>query len=382
MKKLLQSTQGEHRVSWLELFYDLVFVVVIARLAHLVTHGHNGHLGLSEFLIFIVLFIPVWWAWTGHTLYSTRFYDDSAMDRLLTLAQMFLITLLAVHITDAFQGHGQVFALIYASIRALLVIMYLRVSLLNKEMRSVSTCLATGFSLGVTLWVISAFLPTTWMYAFWIAGLLVDVTTPFLCRPALKKAGVHKHHLPERFGLLVIILLGESIASLTSALTAQELTTQVLLIALLGFVSLSAIWWHYFEVMERVIINHELGAAQLIIYGHLPIFIGLALFASAIRQNIVGHLTVSEITLLFTASLALYLIPILLIAQQSQNKYDRKILLRNTLLMILLLIVTALLRDLLVDISVSLIIATLLVLYVFLNTPKKSTITEDAQQPL
>lgn len=372
MKKLLQSTLEEHRVSWLELFYDLVYVVVIARLAHLVTHGHNGHLGLNEFMVFVALFIPVWWAWTGHTLYATRFYDDSVVDRLLTLGQMFLVTLMALFITNAFHGEGQMFALVYAGIRGLLVVMYLRVWLLNKDLRSVSSCLASGFSVGALLWLSSAFLPVPWMYGLWAAGLLVDLMTPFRCRPVLKTISVHKHHLPERFGLLMIILLGESVASLTSALSPADLTVEVLCIALLGFISLSAVWWHYFEVIERVVSDRELGAAHLIIYGHLPIYIGLALFASAIRQNIVGNLLIPDVVLLFSVSMTLYLLPVWLIAQQAQSKQDRLPLRRNTLLLIAALIMLALARNMLNGIAVSTVIAGLMMTYVYVNTPKAS----------
>lgn len=377
MKKILQSTLGEHRVSWLELFYDLVYVIVIARLAHLVTHGHDGHIGLSEFLVFIALFIPVWWAWTGHTLYATRFYDDSVVDRLLTLGQMFLVTLMALFITDAFHGEGQMFAIIYAAIRGLLVVMYLRVWLLNKDLRPVTSCLVSGFSIGAALWLTSAFLPAPWMYGLWAAGLLIDFITPFRCRPLLKIASVHKHHLPERFGLLTIILLGESVASLTSALSPTDLTLEVMCIALLGFISLSAVWWHYFEVIERVVTDRELGAAHLIIYGHLPIFIGLALFASAIRQNIVGNLLIPDVVLLFSVSMTLYLLPVLLIAQQAQEKHERWPLRRNTLLLITALIVLALTRDMLNGIGVSIIIAVLMVTYIYINTPKGANTKEN-----
>jgi len=371
MKKILQSALDNHSVSWLELFYDLIFVVVIAKLAHLVTVGHQGHLGLTEFLKFIALFIPVWWAWTGHALYATRFYDDSIIDRLLTLGQMFLVTMMSIYITDAFNGEGQMFAFTYAAIRGMLVVMYLRVYFSNKDMKPVTSCLAIGFSIGTVLWLVSAFLPPLFMVSLWAVSLLIDFSTPFRCRSLLKAVSVHKHHLPERFGLLIIILLGESVVSLTSALTPNDISITVLIISLLGFISLAAIWWHYFEVLERVVINQELGAAHTIIYGHLPIFIGLALFASAIRQNIVGTLLVPDIIILFSVSITLYLLPILLIAQQIQNKSEHRMLRRNTIAVILLLIGIVVIRELLSSLQISMLIASLMVAYVYLNTAGK-----------
>jgi len=371
MKKVLQSSIDKHKVSWLELFYDLIYVVIIAKLAHLVTFGHDGHLGIKEFLIFIALFIPVWWAWVGQALYATRFYDDSVVDRLLTLSQMFLVTLLALFISDAFNGEGQLFSLCYAGIRCLLVIMYLRVYFSNTEMRSVSMCLIRGFSFGAICWLISAFLATELMYTLWAIGLLIDFLTPLRCRQLLKHVSVHKHHLPERFGLLVIILLGESVVSLTSALTPGDLSIHLLLISLLGFISLSAVWWHYFEVIERIVVNRELGAAHLIIYGHLPVFIGLALFASAIRQNIVGSLSVEDVAWLFAIGLSCYLIPVLLIARQGQSKNEYRSLMRNTFILILLLFILAFVAKYLSSIAISFVVASLMVLYIFINTPKR-----------
>lgn len=380
MKKVLQNLHGEHKVTWLELFYDLVYVVVIARLAHLVTHGHNGHIGVTEFLVFVALFIPVWWAWTGHTLYSTRFYDDSPVERLLTLSQMFLITMLAVFINDAFHGEGAMFALIYALIRSLLVMMYVRVYLLNKELRPVSACLAGGFSLGAGCWWVSVFLPPPWMYVLWFTGLLIDFITPIAGRPYLKKAGVHRHHLPERFGLLVIILLGESVASLMSALTSRELSYEVMFIAVMGFISLSAIWWHYFEVIENLVIDRDLGAGQLFIYGHLPILIGLALLASAIRQNIVTTLSIPDITVVFTVSITLYLLPVLAIVQPWQDTNTKRIFRRNTIVLLMLLAATVLIRHQLTAMSISAILAGCLALYVYLNQRQAVFTSPSAQQ--
>ena len=372
MKKILQSTLERHSVSWLELFYDLIYVVVIAKLAHLITSGHGGHLRLSDFVVFIALFIPVWWAWTGHTLYATRFYDDSVIDRLFTLVQMFLVTLMALFITDAFHGNGQQFALTYAGIRGLLVAMYIRVYFSNPDLRPVASCLSWGFGIGVLCWSISAFLPPPWMYGLWVTGLLIELITPLRCRPQLKLASVHSHHLPERFGLFTIILLGESVSSLTSGLSSHDLSLEPMIIALLGFASLSAIWWHYFEVVERVVMNKELGAGQLLIYGHLPIFIGLVLLAAAIRHNIIGNLNVADISLLFSVGLMLYLIPVQFIAQLNQIKEERWPLQRNTILLVTVLVAVIAARNIFNAIGISSLITTIMVVYVIANTPKRA----------
>jgi len=90
----LNTTKGRH-VDWLELFYDLIYVVVIARLAHIVLEGHDGQIGPHEYLVFFTLFVPVWWSWIGHTMFENRFGTYDATDRLLALLQMFFAVMLA-----------------------------------------------------------------------------------------------------------------------------------------------------------------------------------------------------------------------------------------------------------------------------------------------
>ena len=83
------------RANWLELFFDLVFVFAIAKATHVLAHLHDGHVSLAQYGIFILIMIPVWWAWTGHTMFATRFDTEDTAQRLLTLAQMLAAVFLA-----------------------------------------------------------------------------------------------------------------------------------------------------------------------------------------------------------------------------------------------------------------------------------------------
>ncbi len=130
-------------------------------------------------------------------------------------------------------------------------------------------------------------------------------------------------------------------------------------------------------MIERLVIDRELGTAHLIIYRHLPIFIGLVLFASAIRQNIVENLSVPDIALLFSISILLYLIPILLIALEVQALDKRAAIQRNTIIILVWLVLISLFRHYLSSVGVSAIIAGLMVFYVFINTPGKASATSE-----
>ena len=117
----LKTGRFKRHATWLELFYDLVYVVVIAKLAHLITHPHDGHITLHQYAVFATLFVPVWWAWTGHMMFQNRFDPDDTPQKILTLLQMLAACFMAVFITGVFAESANAFALSYVAIRTLLI---------------------------------------------------------------------------------------------------------------------------------------------------------------------------------------------------------------------------------------------------------------------
>ncbi|MEI1375203.1 MAG: low temperature requirement protein A [Nostoc sp.] len=89
-----EDTEEERRATWLELFYDLVFVVAVSQLAH----NLNEDISLSGLFGFVVLFIPVWWSWIGTTFYANRFDSDDVGHRLLIGIQMLTAAAMAINI--------------------------------------------------------------------------------------------------------------------------------------------------------------------------------------------------------------------------------------------------------------------------------------------
>ncbi|MFB2875492.1 low temperature requirement protein A [Floridanema aerugineum] len=86
---LSEKQDKEKRASWLELFYDLIFVAAIAEVAHYL----HGHLTISGFFSYILMFVPIWWSWVGATFYATRFDTENIPHRVLTLIQMVAIAI-------------------------------------------------------------------------------------------------------------------------------------------------------------------------------------------------------------------------------------------------------------------------------------------------
>jgi len=99
--RTVEGDEGERHASWLELFFDVVFVVAIAQLAHELVDDHS----LRGFAIFVGLFLPVFIAWQGFTIYADRFDTDDVVFRLAIFAAMLAIAALAVQIPDV--AHGE-----------------------------------------------------------------------------------------------------------------------------------------------------------------------------------------------------------------------------------------------------------------------------------
>ncbi|MEE9301851.1 MAG: low temperature requirement protein A [Alphaproteobacteria bacterium] len=278
----LHDIRAPRHATWLELFYDLVFVVAVAK----VTHGFAHHVTLGGAAEFLALFLVVWWAWVGHTIYMTRFDTDDAGHRLLTLGQMFGAAALAVVLDDAFGESSRAFALSYAAIRILLLASYVNSHRQIREVRPVTTVYLIGFGIGASLWLISAATPEPIRFVLWAAGILIDLATPWVGRRVLAAAPVHVEHLPERFGLFTIIVLGESVLAVVTAIAGIEWRGMTLATAGAGFAVAAGSWWFYFAHQRTWSGGGCLGAGQRYIYGHLPIVVGISVTGVGVQLAI------------------------------------------------------------------------------------------------
>lgn len=272
-----ESAEEHRHATWLELFYDLVFVVAVSQVAH----NLSADVSLSGFFGFAFLFMPIWWAWIGTTLYANRFDTDDVGYRLLTGVQMLAVAALAVNVHHALGESSIGFALSYAAGRAVLVFEYLRVASYIAPARQLATRFASGFALAATLWLVSAFVPIPLRFGFWALGLVVDFATPIIARQSQVGLLPHTEHLPERFGLFTLIVLGEAIIAVVDGVAEQKWDLQSAIAAVLGFSIAFSLWWIYFEnvggsALRSAGATGRIRVFQIWLYGHLPLVIGLA----------------------------------------------------------------------------------------------------------
>ncbi len=269
----LPTEARDRHATWLELFYDLVFAVAISALGSRLSSG-DGPLHLLQFAF---LFLPVWWAWCGHTVYDTRFDTDDLFQRLATFGMMLAAAAMAIFIPRAFEGQATLFAASYVVARSCLLVMYLRARHYVPEVRAITDLYLRGFSIGVVLWAVSIFVPAPLCYVLWCVGLVIDFATPWLGLRALKPAPLDTSHLPERFASFTIIVLGEIVYVIIMGVAESKTLMLSFVAAALTFCVTVCIWWVYFLFIDEAPYVRNLGTGQPYIYAHLPLLIGLTI---------------------------------------------------------------------------------------------------------
>ena len=305
-----ECEEGERSATWLELFFDLIFVVAIAQLAHNFREDFS-FFGLVKLAI---LFIPVWWCWIGATFYDTRFDNDGLVDRLITLLQMAIAATMAANIHHGLDTSSVNFALSYIAFRGVLICQYLHAGYHVPQARHLTNWFAFGFTGSIIFWLVSIFVPLPWRFLFWGLGLIVDFATPLTAGKRVVKVPPDMSHTTERIGLFTIIVLGESIVSVVGGVSGRQWTPVSIAIALLGLSIAFSFWWMYFDTVDESPLHAmkkgKMGIALTWLYSHLPLTIGLTATGVGVEKMIHGleYDPVTSEKILFCLAVALCLL--------------------------------------------------------------------------
>jgi low temperature requirement protein LtrA len=244
------------RASTLELFYDLVFVFAITQVSHLLLE-HLTWVGAGQALIVL---LAVWWSW-NYTTWTTNELDTETIPvRLLLLALMLISLLMSVAIPDAFGGHALLFAGSYVAVQvgrhAFLTFAAAQPQTIERE--RAGRILAWFVAAGV-LWIAGALADGPARTALWLAALALDYGAPLVLfwvprRPRLEGAtwDVGTEHFAERFGLFIILALGESIVLIGATTSESDLALATIVAFVMAFLASAAIWWLYFTSVARI----------------------------------------------------------------------------------------------------------------------------------
>jgi low temperature requirement protein LtrA len=313
--------QGERHATWLELFFDLVFVISIAE----VVHTLEDYRSLGDFLGTAGLFVAVWWAWVGYTVYADRFDTDDLLHRVLVLAGMLAVIAMALSVHDALHGGAAQFALTFVAVRGIVLLLNARARRHAAAARPLLNLYLTAFSIGASLWLVSVFVPEPARYVLWGVALVIELSAPWVGRHQIAKAPIHASHLVERFGLFTLIVLGESVISVAQGAADVDWTAVTVAAAIGGFVAVACLWWLYFDSIDDGAIRSVLQGLTWN-YAHLPLLAGLVSVAVgteyAVIEAATGELQRST-ALALGAGTALYLLATVVTGLAVRRTTDR-----------------------------------------------------------
>jgi low temperature requirement protein LtrA len=317
--RMRSAAHSERKVTWLELFFDLIFVAAVAQVAEPLRHDYS----LRELARLTPLFALIWWAWTGHTLFSTRFDADDRIQRGLTFVQIFAVAVMAANARDALDSRSSAgFAAAYAAVRLVLVAQYLRVRHV-KAARSLALRYIAGHGTAAALWLASALVPTPARFWIWTAAFAIDLGTPWLAVRHNVNVPPGAAHFPERLGLFTLILLGESVVAVMQGMETQEnWPPEAAVSAIAGMAVPFLICGWYFERVagseQHVRTHRDAIRFHIWSYAHLPLYLGIVVLGVGMQRVVTAashyHVSPAE-RLIFTGAAATVVAAMTVISQ-------------------------------------------------------------------
>jgi low temperature requirement protein LtrA len=314
----ISDREEERSVTFLELFYDLVYVILIAELAHTLSE----HVSLTGVLGFAFLFVIVWVAWVNGTMYHELHGNNDIRTRVFTFLQMITVAAMAVFAHDALGESSVGFALSFAAYQLILTYLWWRTGVYDPNHRPLSRSYTINMSISTLIFVGSVFVPIPWRIYLWGVALILSVVLPEAInrmqarkRPEVQAqieiAYTASPSAVERFGLLTIIVLGEVMVSVVRGVGEHHhLSWMVGITAVLGILIAIGLWWLYFDAISQHLPINTQSKTLGWMYLHLPMTAGIVATGASVFNVVeeAGEPLAPEIRWLLVGAIALALI--------------------------------------------------------------------------
>jgi low temperature requirement protein LtrA len=337
--------EGE-RVTPLELFFDLVFVLAITQCTALMAHDPTWS-GLAQGLLVLGI---LWWGWVGYAWLTSVIDPEEGAVRLVIFGAMAALLIVALCVPEAFGHLGLTFALAFGVFRVAHIALFMLASPDDDALRHSVLGLAVSTAIAVALLATASLFDGLAQGALWALAIFLDMAGPYFFGSEGWK--LVPGHFAERHGLIVIIALGESIVAIGVG-AAGALDLGIGIVAVLGVALAAALWWIYFDVVA-LISARRLGEAEVgrtqnelardsYSYIHLPLVAGIVLVALGMKTAIAhsgDHLhAVTAFALL--GGVAVYLLGLVAFRYRQAHTLNRRRLGLAIVLLILVPVATA-----------------------------------------
>lgn len=293
MSRAIVSPEGQS-ATFVELFFDLVFVFGITQLVYLLHHDFTW-VGAGKT---VLVFWLVWWAWTQFTWALNAADTEHPLVELGTLLATAIAFFMAVAVPDAYGEGSFWFAITYVGVRGVGLVLYMAVASAHEGLkRAVRSFTALSFG-GLVTALLGGYLGGEAQLYLWGGTILLDVV-------AAMSAGdsgdwrIHPEHFAERHGLIVIIALGESLIVAAGGVVGTGFTGEVLVVAVLAVLISCVLWWTYFPIAKPEL-EHALASApperrgsvarDAFSLAHFPMLCGVIAYAVGLEE-VLAHPT-------------------------------------------------------------------------------------------
>jgi low temperature requirement protein LtrA len=280
----------DERVTPLELFFDLVFVLAITQCTALMA-AHPTWEGLAQGVLVLAM---LWWAWVGYAWLTSVVDPEEGSVRLVIFVAMAALLVAALCVPRAFGADALEFAIAYAIVRVAQIALFNVASRDDPQLRhSIITGLVGSTAIGAGLLITASFTDGALQLGLWALALALDMSGPLFF--GVEGWKLVPGHFAERHGLIVLIALGESIVAIGVG-ADHSVDAGVIAAAVLGTIVAAALWWMYFDVvalvaarrLARASVGREQNALARDAYSflHLPLIVGIVLVALGMKKTL------------------------------------------------------------------------------------------------
>jgi low temperature requirement protein LtrA len=279
----------DRRVGFLELFYDLIYVVLVGQLAHTLAEDISWA-GVRDFA---VVFGLIWIGWFSGTQFHELHGREDGRNRSFIFLQMGILTVLAVFTGHAANTDGRPFAITYAILLAVLVWQWSSVYRTDApEYRPGALRYLVGLVVSIAAILASSGMDDSVRVAVWAVVVVgsIALVVVYLLRTSDALLGIRAtDSMAERYGLFIIIVLGEVVLGVVDGMTGvKELDFRAVATGVLGLGIAVGFWWTYFDYVGRRLPRQDAGSLALWLYSHLPVALAVAA-AGAGMVSLVEH---------------------------------------------------------------------------------------------
>ena len=326
--KNFSDRKNERKISWLELFYDLVYVAAIAQLTSYLAKHPTWHVTGYTFLLFSLVF----WSWVNGTQYYDLHGNDGIRTRLFTFWQMLAVAAAAITIPDAFNGYHQGFAIAFAVIQCIITYLWWSVGFYDPSHRVFSKYYTANYVVAFALMIISIFTSHKIATILWVVILILDLSPPII--GARKIVTVLKQRgqvfsasatIVERFGLFTIIVLAESIIGTVSGIAeVKDKHPSAWIAFILGILIAFLLWSLYFDMTSEQETKKGYSYMLWFVFLHFPLLAAMSIIGACIKVLIADMETGLHMNVkwMFCVSLATILFMIVGITKIMQEEEE------------------------------------------------------------